>query len=422
MQTLTEKQLSTGRRMYILQAALEYLIAIAVGGSFLATLTKEIGMSDSLTGIITSITSLGGLFQLLALFVRTRKIKRFVIGVSILNQLLFIALYFVPGLAMGREISGAVFAFIIVSANLLYNLASPHKSSWMMSMVDPRQRGIFSAHKEMFSLLLGMGFSFGMGWLFDHMEAQGKLYTAFAIMVVAMVVCMLLAAMTMLLTAENPALQKKERRPLLPTIKTLLGDRRMRMVFGLHMLYTLFNNVAVPFYGTYQLVELNFSLTLISSFGILSSVARMIVSPRWGQYADRHSFVHMVEKALLVLGASFLCVALANPANGLVMFALYYLLHGIAMGGANSAMFNIIFEYAPAQEQSNALAICNALSGAAGFLTTVVMSLVVTAVQQNGSQVLGATIYAQQILSLVSVLGILGTVVYLRHFFPREKR
>ncbi len=48
--------------MYILEAALEYLISILVVGSFLATLTKELGMSDGLTGILSSVISLGCLF------------------------------------------------------------------------------------------------------------------------------------------------------------------------------------------------------------------------------------------------------------------------------------------------------------------------------------------------------------------------
>ena len=50
--------------MYIFEAALEYLISILVPGSFLATITKELGISDSLTGILSSVISLGCLFQL----------------------------------------------------------------------------------------------------------------------------------------------------------------------------------------------------------------------------------------------------------------------------------------------------------------------------------------------------------------------
>lgn len=46
--------LRRSRLMYIFEAALEYLISILVTGSFLATITKELGISDSLTGILSS--------------------------------------------------------------------------------------------------------------------------------------------------------------------------------------------------------------------------------------------------------------------------------------------------------------------------------------------------------------------------------
>ena len=45
--------------MYTLEAAFEYFVSILVGGSFLATLTKELGFSDSLTSILSSVISLG---------------------------------------------------------------------------------------------------------------------------------------------------------------------------------------------------------------------------------------------------------------------------------------------------------------------------------------------------------------------------
>ena len=49
---------SRAKQMYIWQAAFEHLIALLVSGSFLATLTKELGFSDSTTGILSSTDSL----------------------------------------------------------------------------------------------------------------------------------------------------------------------------------------------------------------------------------------------------------------------------------------------------------------------------------------------------------------------------
>ena len=248
---------------------------------------------------------------------------------------------------------------------------------------------------------------------------MGRLYTAFGIMACVMTVCMLLCVLCQVLMVEKP-LPEVERKPILQTVKGLLQNKRLRSVVLLYLLYFFINNSAIPFFATYQLNELGFSLTLISGFGILSSVARLIVSPYWGKLADRLSFPAMLEKCFLVMGAGFLFTALAAPSNGKVMFALYYIFHGIAMGGVNSGMFNLVFDCAKPEERADSLAICQSISGLCGFLITLVFSTVVTAMQQGGNQLFGFTVYAQQLLSLVSLLATLAAVAYV-HFVVKQK-
>ena len=414
MHTYDEKDLKRSRLLYIFYAAMEYLIALAVMGSFLAKLTTEIGMSDGMTGVISAVGTLGGLFQLISMFIHKSRVKKLVIALTVSNQLLFISLYLIPRLALGQQVSGVLFTLSIVMANLLINVSAPKKSTWMMSLVDDRRRGVFSAYKEMFSLVMGMAFSFGMGALFDWLEGMGRLYTAFGIMACVMTVCMLLCVLCEVLMVEKP-LPVVARKPILQTVKGLLQNKRLRSVVLLYLLYFLINNSAIPFFATYQLNELGFSLTLISGFGILSSVARLIVSPYWGKLADRLSFADMLEKCFLVMGAGFLFTALAAPSNGKIMFALYYIFHGIAMGGVNSGMFNLVFDCAKPEERADSLAVCQSISGLCGFLITLVFSSVVTAMQQGGNQLFGMTVYAQQVLSVVSLLATLGAVAYV-HF------
>ena len=176
MNTYDEKRLKQSRLLYIFHAAVEYLIALAVMGSFLAKLTTEIGMSDGMTGVISAVGTLGGLFQLISMFIHKSRVKKLVIALTVSNQLLFISLYLIPRLALGQQVSGVLFTLSIVMANLLINAAAPKKSTWMMNLVDDRKRGVFSAYKEMFSLVMGMAFSFGMGALFDWLEGMGRLY------------------------------------------------------------------------------------------------------------------------------------------------------------------------------------------------------------------------------------------------------
>ena len=61
------------RLMYILEAAFEYFISLLVTGTYLAKITSSLGISDSLTGILTAFVSLGCGFQIIALFLAHKK-------------------------------------------------------------------------------------------------------------------------------------------------------------------------------------------------------------------------------------------------------------------------------------------------------------------------------------------------------------
>ena len=161
---INEKTIKRSQIYYILEAGLEYLISILVAGAYLAKLTESLGMSDRVTGIMSSIISLGHLFQLGSLLMRPKRVKKLVVGLSIANQLLFMLLYIIP-LSGGSKQTGVIlFMAAIFLAYLIYNSIHPLKINWLMSLVDNSQRGIFTSRKEIVSLISGMLFSFGMGF------------------------------------------------------------------------------------------------------------------------------------------------------------------------------------------------------------------------------------------------------------------
>ena len=105
--------------MYIIEAGLEYLISILFADAFLATLTASLGMSDSLTGIISSFISLGCVFQLIAMFLSRGSAKKTVILLSIFNQMLFMFLYVIPLAGGAESFKKVIFVICILLAYFL---------------------------------------------------------------------------------------------------------------------------------------------------------------------------------------------------------------------------------------------------------------------------------------------------------------
>lgn len=407
MSEYTESALKRSRILYIFEAMFEYLISILVSGSFLATITKQLGLSDSLTGILSSIVSLGCLFQLISLSIRKTRVKRLVLVLSISNQILFMLLYIIPLLGIEKPIKSALFVVCIILAYFLYNLAHPKKINWLMSLVDDKKRGDFTATKEILSLIAGMLFSFGMGALIDHFVENGRIRIAFCIAAIVIFVLMVIHSLTMLFAVEKPVTVDNSKK-FTDCMRDIFKNKKVLQVSIVFILYHISSGISTPFYGTYLIGELEFSLKLVTAVSIIGSVSRILVSKAWGKYADRHSFAKMIKYCLLFLILAQTFMAFTVPGTGIYTYVLYVMCHGIAMGGFNSALINLIFDYAPPETRADSLAITLALSGLAGFVATLCAGPLVAFIQQNGNALFGIPIYAQQ---TVTVIGLLFTVV-----------
>ena len=78
----------SSRFLYIIEAALEYFVAISVGTVYLAKITGYCGISDEITAILTAFVSLGCGFQFFSVFIgRNMPVKKFVTAGHIVNVL-----------------------------------------------------------------------------------------------------------------------------------------------------------------------------------------------------------------------------------------------------------------------------------------------------------------------------------------------
>ena len=416
---MQEKSLKRSRLMYIIEAALEYFFTMMVAGSFLATLTKELGLTDSLTGVLSSVVSLGCLFQLLSLLIRPKKAKKLVMILSMANQTLFTLLYIIPVINISPIVKTVLFVTFIVVAYMIFNFAHPKKINWLMSLVEDNKRGGFTANKEIVSLVSGMIFSFLMGALIDYFREVGRIKTAFILTAVVLFLIMVCHTLTMFFAVEKetPNLPRKN---LKRTIGELVKNKNILRVSIVFILYYVSYYISIPFYGTYQINELGLSLTYVSAIVMCGSISRTFVSKFWGKYADKKSFTRMIEKCFIFLGLAELCVAFAVPGNGKVMFLLYYIFQGIAFGGISNALINLVFDYVTVEQRADSLAITQAIAGSTGFITTLLISPVVSFIQNNGNKVFGLSIYAQQFVSIIALVVSISAVFYIRFIFIKK--
>ena len=409
---IVKDEYKSSRFYYILEAAFEYFVSILVGGTYIAKLTTSIGISDGVTAVLTSIISLGCGFQIFALFLSGKaRRKKFITFMVLLNEVFFMFLYVVPLVDLSKNAKTVIFIILLVSAHGIMNLVRAPKTAWMMSLVDDKVRGAFTAKKEMVSLISGMAVFLIMGRVIDTFEENGNLNGAFITCGITILVFIIVHTTLLVLTKEKDQEVAASEISVKDQLKFAITDKNMHALLPLFILYNVATYITTPFYGTYQLNDLKLSMTFIGILSVIYSIVRTLVSPTFGKLGDKYSFVTMLEVAFAIKILAFA----ANIIFGKTFYIIYYVLTAIAMAGINGGMMNIIYDYTPHTRRMGSLAVCNTVAGLTGFFSTLAAKPLLERIQANGNRFwIFDHVYAQQIFSAISAILMVIVVLYLQ--------
>lgn len=410
----------------IISAAVEYFISMLVIDSYLAKLTSDIGIPDSVTGILTSFVSLGFGFQLFAIFlINKRPVKTWVTVMSIVNQLFFAFVFVIPFFDMSGTVKTVLFVSMLLLAHIILNVAAPAKIDWHMRLVDDDKRGRFTALKEIISLLGGMVFSFAVGMVIDACEANGNLHGAFIFCAVGILGLMVIDTVVLLVMKEKEPEQVEDNAQKVPVMKVvgqILRDKKIFKVLLVSVIWYVALYSTIPFYGTYKIKELGFTMTFVSILSAAYAIARSLASRPLGRYADKHSFTRMLNICFVIVFVAYAINMFTVPANGKVLYTVYYMLYAIAMGGINSAGTNLIYDFVEPNKRVAALALQHTLAGFAGFFATILVGFLVDYIQKSGNMFLGFNVYAQQVVSAIGAAVVLLALLYLNTVVKKMQR
>ena len=141
---------------------------------------------------------------------------------------------------------------------------------------------------------------------------------------------------------------------------------------------------------------------------------RILASPILGRIADKCSFATSMTIGFLLAGLGFLSMVFTMP-NTRWLYLAYACLYGFSMAAINSGVINLVYDYVEHDDRACAMGVKNALGGILAFFTALLSGLIMSKIQENGGlHIGGATVYAQQVLSLLSVIAVIALVIYMR--------
>ena len=412
------------RIAYLIECAFEYFVSLLLADAFLTKLLHSLGFDDAACGLIASVISLAFLFQLASVFVvrRITNTKRTAIIVHTAAQLLFGVLYLIPFLPVAQGLRKGLTILCLLAAYFGNYLVTVVIYRWANGFVDPDRRARYSAVKEMCSLLSGIGISLLLGAVIDKYEAAGELEKGFLFAAAAILV-FVIGDLICLLGIKGEVREEKqaENRPRLgEVLRATLGNVRFRRVIVLYTLFEMARYTLIGFLGTFKWQDLMFDVGMIQIINMSGSVLRAAISPAYGRFSDKHSYIKGIELSTVLLIAAYVCVIFTTRETRWLIWG-YTLLAAVAAAGFGQNFLNITYSYVDERYFAEATAIKNSIGGLCGFLAAFASGRLLSYIQSNGNTFLGIHVLGQQVQACIALVLMAAALLYAHFVVGRQK-
>lgn len=416
-------QYKRSRTAYMAQCTFEYFVSLLVADAFLAKVLTEIGMSDFLVGIISSFISLSFVFQLLSIFVVRAKIstKKLVIIADTVSQFFFMLIYIIPFLPAAANAKKVFVMLAILIAYACKYLILSLCFKWANSYVAPNHRAVYSANKEILSLVTGIIFTSVMGAVIDKFEGIGNLRGGFLFIAVSMLILNICNFISlMMIKKEDKREHSADSVPLRVVMKHTLYNKDFRNVIIMTCMWEFAKYFSIGFMGVYKTKDLMMSVFVVQIINMIANGCRVLVSRGFGRFSDKYSYAKGMELALCIAALGFFFNMFAAPLHW-YFIVIYTVLYNCATAGLNQNSFNIAYSYVPLEYVPQAMAFKNSIGGICGFGAALLAGKLLDFIQTSGNTFLGINLYGQQLLSGVSFLLTAVTILFIHFVIAKQK-
>lgn len=413
---LQQKEFHSSRKLFIYEGCAAVGIFSLTSGAFLAGFAEHLGASDQFNGILAAIPALAGIIQVFSPMVFEKlKNRKFLIAILCLFYRLTLGLMvFIPLLVQDKFVRLTLLAGMYFLAYLAASFITPAAGNWIISLTPENMRGSYFGRRDSYILAVTSIVALVMGKVLDIFKQNDQTYTGF-LLIAGVVIILTIVNFYFLSSIKEPPVEVKDLKLDIKKVFSVpIRDKSFRKIILLFILWNVGFQIGGPFFGVYIVTGLKLKYTYIMILSVLSSLTSVLAVRSWGRLADRKSWVFTTKMSLGLLAISHSTWFFVNAKTVLLLIPLY-LLGGVAWAGINLSLFNIQFKYAPIEGRTVYIGFNAAIGGLVGFLTALLGSFVVGALEGHKFSLLGISIGNMQLVFGLSGLLIAACVAFI-HF------
>lgn len=352
--SLSEQKLQRGLRNVVRDGVMSNGMTVLTSGAFLAVLALHFGASNVVIGILATIPSIAQFVQIPAILLIEwlRKRKLITIIFSILSRAFLLLIAGIPFLFTTKgRLSFLILALIL---NAVFGSVSACSwNSWMRDLIPQEKLGSFFARRLSIAFSIGLPLSLLAGFGVDYWKRNfpADAITGYSLLFASGFLLGIIGVLFISRIPEPPMPFLQEKTRLMKLLLEPFYDLNYRNLFHFLGSWHFAVNLVAPFFTVYILKRLQFDLSWIIGFTILSQLMNVLFLRLWGRFADRFS-----NKSILqVSGPLFIICILAwtfttIPERYMLTLPLLILIHlfmGIATAGVTLGTSNISMKLAP---------------------------------------------------------------------------
>lgn len=332
------------------------------GSGFLTAFALLLGANNLEIGILASLPFLAMPLQILtvALVERSGRRKAIALPLWLLAQLMWVPIALIP-IIVGVPSPGAV-TLLLVFVAIRSSLAALQNSAWnpwMRDLVPPTTMGRFFARRLSLANVAAMVFGLGAAIFVDVWGGRTEdSNEVFGYTIAIIFGAMTLGSGSVLARLFMPeplmARSQHEERTIVSALSGPFRDANFRGLIRFQFFWGFALHLAVPFFAVYMLTVLDFPVTVVLGFAVLSQASNVLFLNMWGPMVDRVGAKPVLTMSvslylLVVIGWTFTTL----PDKHLMTVPLLVVLHvlaGAASAGNNLTTGTIAFKLAPPGE------------------------------------------------------------------------
>ena len=262
------------RKLYPYESMFEFLCTTISSGAFLAKIAMSLGVRDSITALISSLSYLVCIVQLFSgSLAKKTPIKPWLLPLTLFTRVCMMGIFLLPFLNITRFVDVILLALVFV-AQSTHILVYPIKQTMFLTTVPEEDRTGYLAKHNRVSIIAGIPLVLGGGVFIDKMTEAGKLRDAFLIIAFA-ILFFSICNLVILIISKEPPMKTADDKNMFQDLGTVFKSQRFRVLFILAIVFGCGVGIFSPFVSTYVQREQGFSLTLANSFTVLMYVIQI---------------------------------------------------------------------------------------------------------------------------------------------------